>query len=405
MENEINNLVDGTNALKPEINNLVDGTSALKSEINDVAPNNNNNDNIIEFPKLDAGKKIDEKGNISDSATKKTLKAVGRGAGAYFTGGKSLQYDKQITNNRYGDKLLGVVSDGLEKVPGVEEASEALDELNVQDSVNAVMDVAGDAMNGDITGAIKDGFKAKKEINKTKKQVLKKVLIIVLPILFFFLIFMAALAPVLGGFMDTTNGGIGVDDKYSNSSNGGSSTNVKPGPSDNGAFVDPSAVSNMDIEITEAQIEYLKTSIQGWDSLNQFQKNAIMAAYSRIGKTSYLWSGKPSGPGNSGIGGGLDCSGFVSWVIWTASGNTFNQSTDAIASSIRSNSSGLTQIDASSVQAGDIVVLRRPNNSGHALLYAGNNQYIHLAGKGQTVKMSSYSFKSTDNVYYARYQG
>ena len=140
MENEINNLVDGTSALKPEINNLVDGTSALKSEINDVA-SINNNDNIIEFPKLDAGKKIDEKGNISDSATKKTLKAVGRGAGAYFTGGKSLQYDKQITNNRYGDKLLGVVSDGLEKVPGVEEVSEALDELNVQDSVNAVMEI------------------------------------------------------------------------------------------------------------------------------------------------------------------------------------------------------------------------------------------------------------------------
>ena len=45
MENEINNLVDGTSALKPEINNLVYGTSALKSEINDVAPINNN-DNI-----------------------------------------------------------------------------------------------------------------------------------------------------------------------------------------------------------------------------------------------------------------------------------------------------------------------------------------------------------------------
>ena len=391
--------------MENETNNLVDGTSALKPEVNDVAPVNNN-DNVIEFPKVDAGKKIDENGNVADSATKKTLKAVGRGAGAYFTGGKSLQYDKQITNNRYGDKLLGVVSDGLEKVPGVEAASEALDELNVQDTANAVMDVAGDAMNGDISGAIKDGVKAKKEINKTKRTVLKKVLIVAIPIFFFFLIFISALAPVLGGFLDATNGNTGEENKYSNStSGGGGSSNTKPGPADNGVYVDPSAVSNMDIEITEAQIEYLKANISGWDSLNQFQKNAIMAAYSRIGKTSYLWSGKPSGPGNTGIGGGLDCSGFVSWVIWTASGNSFNQSTDALAASISSNSNGLTQIDASNVQPGDIVVLRRPNNSGHALLYAGNNQYIHLAGKGQTVKMSSYNFKSTDTVYYARYQG
>lgn len=391
--------------MENEKNNLVDGTSALKPEVNDVAPVNND-DNVIEFPKLDAGKKIDENGNVADSATKKTLKAVGRGAGAYFTGGKSLQYDKQITNNRYGDKLLGVVSDGLEKVPGVEAASEALDELNVQDTANAVMDVAGDAMNGDITGAIEDGIKAKKEINKTKRAVYKKILIIAIPVFFFFLIFVSALAPVLGGFMDTTNGDPGEGNKYSNStSGGGSSSNTKPGPADNGVYVDPSAVSNMDIEITEAQIEYLKANISGWNSLNQFQKNAIMAAYSRIGKTSYVWGGKPSGPGNTGIGSGLDCSGFVSWVIWTASGNAFNQSTDTLAASINSNSNGLTQIDASNVQAGDIVVVRRPNNSGHALIYAGNNQYIHIAGKGQTAKMSSYSFKSTDTVYYARYQG
>lgn len=391
--------------MENETNNLVDGTSALKPEVNDVAPVNND-DNIVEFPKLDAGKKIDENGNVADSATKKTLKAVGRGAGAYFTGGKSLQYDKQITNNRYGDKLLGVVSDGLEKVPGVEAASEALDELNVQDTANAVMDVAGDAMNGDISGAIKDGVKAKKEINKTKRTVLKKVLIVAIPIFFFFLIFISALAPVLGGFLDATNGNTGEENKYSNStSGGGGSSNTKPGPADNGVYVDPSAVSNMDIEITEAQIEYLKANISGWNSLNQFQKNAIMAAYSRIGKTSYVWGGKPSGSGNTGIGSGLDCSGFVSWVIWTASGNSFNQSTDALAASISSNSNGLTQIDASSVQAGDIVVVRRPNNSGHALIYAGNNQYIHIAGKGQTAKMSSYNFKSTDTVYYARYQG
>ncbi len=397
MNNNANNFIDGSNALKIDNDNLVDEANKLE---NNVAPTNNEN-NIYNFPSGEAGKQVDENGNVSDTATKKTIKAVGRGVGAYFTGGKSLQYDQQITNNRYGDKLIGVVSDGLESVPGVEETAEALDELNVPDSANAIMDVAGDAMNGDVAGAIKDTVKAKKEIKKTKNAVIKKVILIAAPFIFFIMIFAVILAPILGGFMDATSG----DTTKVNAESGGGNSSTKPGPADNGVYVDPSAVSNMDIEITEAQIEYLKSSIPGWSSLNSFQKNAIMAAYSRIGKTSYLWSGKPSGPGNTGIGGGLDCSGFVSWVIWTASGNAFNQSTDALASSISSNSNGLVRIDAANAQPGDIVVLRRPNNSGHALLYAGNNQYIHLAGKGQTAKMSGYSFKSTDTVYYARYQG
>lgn len=396
----------------------IDGTSVLKPNVDEVknVPNIENNDklnNIIDandaFNKENngeqknvdlTGKKVNENGNVEDSATKKTVKAIGRGAAAYFSGGKSLQYDQQVTNNRVGDKLIGVVSDELDKVPGVEKLAEGLDELNVADTANAAMDTVGNAMNGDVAGAVKSGAKTVKEAGKTvkntEKAILSKVIIIVGPALIFFVIMIAILSPNSGGFIDLTNEGV-----TDNSSSGGSSS--KPGPEDDGNYVDASAVSNMDIQITESQIDYLKTSIPSWSTLNSFQKNIILASYSAIGKIDYNWGGKPTSAGVQGIGSGLDCSGFVSWAIWTASGKPFNQSTDVMSSQMGSN--GLKTIQKSELLPGDIVVMRRPNNTGHALIYAGNSQYIHLSGKGQKVKMSGYTFNPENTVYYGRYVG
>ena len=416
--NNIGN-IEGSNALKPDVENVV---SPKINELEDNVipfPSDKKNDNKIDeivqgIPqdkesgnnaKVDlTGKQISEDGQVEDSATKKTLKAVGRGAAAYFSGGQSLKYDQQITNNRASDKLIGVVSDGLDKVPGVNAVTEGLDELNIADTANALMDTAGNAMNGDVAGAVESGAKtvkeAKKTVKKTEKALISKILMIATPVLIFFVILVVVLSPELGGFVNLTDNG---STNSSSSSGTSSSSYVKPGPASNGSYVSPSAVSNMNIQITEAQIEYLKTNIPSWSSLNNFQKNAIMAAYSAIGVVDYVWGSKPSSAGLGGINGGLDCSGFVSWVIWTASGNAFNQSTDALASQLGSN--GLTEIAKADLLPGDIVVMRRPNNTGHALLYAGNNQYIHLAGKGQKVKMSTYSFKPENTVYYARYTG
>ena len=83
MNNNANNFIDGSNALKIDNDNLVDEANKLE---NNVAPTNNEN-NIYNFPSGEAGKQVDENGNVSDTATKKTIKAVGRGVGAYFTGG------------------------------------------------------------------------------------------------------------------------------------------------------------------------------------------------------------------------------------------------------------------------------------------------------------------------------
>ena len=193
--NNIGN-IEGSNALKPNVENVV------SPKINELE------DNVIPFPsdkksdsKLDeivqgipqdkensnnakvdlTGKQISEDGQVEDSATKKTLKAVGRGAAAYFSGGQSLKYDQQITNNRASDKLIGVVSDGLDKVPGVNSVTEGLDELNIADTANALMDTTGNAMNGDVAGAVESGAKtvkeAKKTVKKTEKALISKIVL------------------------------------------------------------------------------------------------------------------------------------------------------------------------------------------------------------------------------------
>lgn len=399
-EFDLNN-INGSNALDLDVNNVDDNIIPFPNgnqEVNtkDVPNGNENNEN----PKpLDmAGKKVNEDGKVEDSSTKKAVKAIGRGAAAYFTGGESLKYDQQITNNRTGDKLIGVVSDGLEKVPGVDAIAEGLDELNVTDTANAAMDTVGSALNGDIAGAVESGAKTVKEVKKTQKAILKKMLIILIPLILFVVLFIVILSPMLGGFIDLTNNG-----RTNDGSSGSLSSEDKPGPNDDGNYVDIATISNMDIEITEAQIEYLKSTIPHWESLNNFQKNAIMASYSLIGKIDYVWGGKPSAAGISGIGSGLDCSGFVSWTIWTASGNYFNESTETLARNLGFN--GLKQIEKHDMLPGDIVIVRRPDNTGHTLIYAGNDQYIHAPGSGQKVKMSSYTFKEDTEIYYAKYTG
>lgn len=375
--------------------NNISGTSALKIEENELI-----NDNIIPFPENDlSGKKINENGNLEDTATKKTVKAIGRGVSAYFTKGESLKVDQDITNNRLGNKLIGVVSDELEKVPGVEEVSEVLDELNVPDLANSAMDTVGNALNGDISGTVKSGVKTVKETGKTGITVVKKVILTVALFLLFIVIFACIFEPRYFGNLDVTNEDASIVEDPSN--NGGSNNNNNP--VNNGSYVDASYVDNMDINLTEEALNYLKSNIPNWDSLDQFRKNVLMAAYSCVGVVPYNYGARPSGAGASGITNGLDCSGFVSWSIWTASGKKFNQTTEAMANGLGSN--GLTSVSQSELKPGDFVIVRRPNNTGHALIYAGNNQYIHTAGKGQTAKVSGYDFKSEWTVYYAQYVG
>ncbi len=112
-----------------------------------------------------------ENGGVSteDSSTKKAVRTVGRGVAAYYTGGKSLGYDQQITSSNAGNKLLGVVSDGLDKVPGVEEATKELDDSGTLDAAEGALDAAAAIKNKNPEGIKEAGEKVKSGLEKGKK--------------------------------------------------------------------------------------------------------------------------------------------------------------------------------------------------------------------------------------------
>lgn len=75
------------------------------------------------------------------------------------------------------------------------------------------------------------------------------------------------------------------------------------------------------IDTIDPSINYFN----GYYDISDLRKNMVTAAVSLVGKISYSWGEKPDQAGwdekwNNGQS-GLDCSGFVQWVYWTASGD------------------------------------------------------------------------------------
>lgn len=415
-----------TNATANAATNAVNGTSALKLDAAPT-PNSNipqnpldgaNNSNIVDFPgndkpadnqdklgevlnypgnengnpnqqnlqpgdKVEPGKKVNEQGEVEDTGTKKTVKAVGRVAAAYFTGGESIGMDDTIANSRLGDKVIGVVSDAAEKTPGVKQVGELADELGVADGVNDALDAVGKAKNGDIKGAIDSTKKLKKDVDKLQKKVIMMViqaaLAILVPILFTAVIIVGVCGPVLGGFLDVVEGAGEVI-----TGDGESET-----PPDNGG-------GNADDLINE---------IPGYEDLSPARQNILAAAAAAVSNnTPYNWGGHPSGPGLSGIpAAGLDCAGFVQWSLWTGLGtNPGYLTTSEISNRIGSD---FIEISASELQPGDIGLKRRggsvEGNTNHTGIYAGNGQWFHAANSSVGVIRGSYS----SFTIYLRYRG
>ena len=84
---KIDNFISSTNDQQSNSKDFTDD-SELKTEESELKPGD----------KVDTGKQINEKGEVEDSSTKKTLKAVGRGAAAYFSGGSSIGKDSKISS-------------------------------------------------------------------------------------------------------------------------------------------------------------------------------------------------------------------------------------------------------------------------------------------------------------------
>ncbi|MEM5780377.1 MAG: NlpC/P60 family protein [Lawsonibacter sp.] len=140
------------------------------------------------------------------------------------------------------------------------------------------------------------------------------------------------------------------------------------------------------------------------------RKAVVETALSLVGKVPYFWGGK-SGPGwneewntlkrvtasGSSTSGtyqpyGLDCTGFVHWVYWTALG------TDSlIPAAYNSLWYGTDPIDEAELLPGDIVYKDPPTAAvNHVGIYLGKgsdgkNIYIHCSFSGGGVTMNSYS--------------
>lgn len=353
----------------------------------------NNQDILKPGYKADAGKQLNENGEVEDSSTKKTLKAVGRGAAAYFSGGESIGRDSQVLNAAPVDKAIGVVSDTLEKVPGVEEISKELDEAGVADGVNDALDLVGSAKNGDIAGAIESGEKLKEDGKKLKKAAIKKIMMFVVPavICIFFLstIIIAICGPVLGGFLDVVES---INEDF--------------------AEIDE-IMDKIDTGLNEffgVNDQYQTGSIVGeienFGSLGEARQKILQAAAAAVSaKVPYGYGSHPYAAGLRGIPeDGLDCAGFVQWTLWTAlGGNPGYLTTEVISNKIGTD---FIEISPSELQPGDIGLKRLGGSSGdnfnHTGIYAGNGQWFHAAG-GNTRKVVRGNYDGF--TIYLRYKG
>ena len=113
-----------------------------------------------------------------------------------------------------------------------------------------------------------------------------------------------------------------------------------------------------------------------------------------VGKVPYYWGGKPAGAGYANnhfnvltspdtrgrILTGLDCSGWVSWVYWSATGSPpAGQSTGSLIGCGR-------RISRSALQPGDIII--RTGEDAHVVMFlcwAGNGNLIGIHETGGAV--------------------
>ena len=148
-----------------------------------------------------------------------------------------------------------------------------------------------------------------------------------------------------------------------------------------------------DEPISNAEVEKIIAEIPGWDSLSSGRKAVIRAALSAVG-LKYLYGGKPTGPGLSGIpSSGIDCSGFVDWAYWTATGSDpkFGGTYDMVSNQ----STWFENVSYEEMKPGDIVV-RRSGGGGHTAIYLGNNKYVHAKGAKYGIVVSG----NSNHAYY-----
>lgn len=339
--------------------------------------------------RVDFGKQVGEDGQVEDTNMKKTLGAAAKAAIIIGSEGSASGAAKAIVDNPASSKLIGVVSDVAEKNPALKVTSDVLAESGVSDLVNDAADVVSDAANGDVISAAKDVVKAGKNLKKNEEKIKKKVTAIIISIasgvmacLFTFLILFG---PTLGGVMWITDK---LKDIYN--------------------AVTETISSALDPEwlIDEVTIQTLLDEIPGYNDLSEDRQAILSTAVLLVG-TKYNMGGKPTGPGIEGVpSSGLDCSGYVEWVMWTALGTPASSGGTAFYTT---DGAPYVRINKEDLLPGDIAVLREGGSNlengdyNHVGIYAGNEMWFHAAGSSTgIVRGFSDSLSDRNSIFLRR---
>lgn len=127
--------------------------------------------------------------------------------------------------------------------------------------------------------------------------------------------------------------------------------------------------------LTNAEIEAYMAQLPS--DLSETRKDIIQFALNSVGKVPYYWGGKPSAPNYASnsfgvlttpdykgrVYKGLDCSGWINWVYWSATGKRLPyESTSGLAVTG-------TKIQRNELQPGDIIV--RTGTDAHVIMFLG----------------------------------
>lgn len=127
--------------------------------------------------------------------------------------------------------------------------------------------------------------------------------------------------------------------------------------------------------LTNAEIEAYMAQLP--PDLSETRKDIIRFALNSVGKVPYYWGGKPSAPSYASnsfgvlttpdykgrVYKGLDCSGWINWVYWSATGKRLPyESTSGLAVTG-------TKIQRNELQPGDIIV--RTGADAHVIMFLG----------------------------------
>lgn len=145
--------------------------------------------------------------------------------------------------------------------------------------------------------------------------------------------------------------------------------------------------------------------------LSEERRQILYCALTSVGKIPYYWGGKPSARGYEGNGfgtvvspdvdgrffKGLDCSGWISWVYWTATGNRLaGESTSRLISC----GTGITKEE---LQPGDICI--RQGEMAHVVFFLGwtqDGQMLCIQETSGNINNVEVGIAAPDWPYYRR---